>query len=152
MDYVTESIYANIYITHNRDKTHIYQKIRIVPQKPIFLKYFMYEKYKIGRIVHDLFQELYLGDGDNIMYESTMTFKNTKTITYRIDNEIDLDLDDQEYHVEGERPKFDACSACTYLVISKSGADKCRFHKKFLKRHKKSCTDFLEKGNDNGAV
>lgn len=152
MDYATEIIYANIYITCNRSKNLIYQKIRIVPQKPIFLKYFMYEKYKIGRVVQDLLQELYLGNGDDIMYVETMTFKNTTTITYRIENEINIDLSDQEYHIEGERPKFNSCSACSYLVTSKNGADKCKFYKKFLKRHKKSCTDFLEKGDDNGEV
>lgn len=150
-DYIREPIFANIYISHKRNKNHIYQTIRIEPNKANYLKYFTLEKYRIGRTVHDLLQEVYLGDGDGIMFEHKKRFKNSTIIRYRIDKEPqELDLSDQEYHIEGKRPKFDACNGCAYLIKSKSGADRCKFYKKFLPRHKKSCQDFLEKGGDTG--
>lgn len=147
-EYVKEPIYAKIIISYQKDDIYVYQIIHIIPSKPIYLKYFTLEKYKVGRTVHDLLQTLYIGDGENIMFESRKTFKNATTIKYRIDNDITLDLSDQEYHIDGFRPKFDGCDGCEHLVISKKGADRCKFYKDFLIKHKKSCQDFLEKGND----
>lgn len=147
-DYARDPIHANIYITHKKNQDRIYQTIRIVPNKSNHLKYFLNEKYMVARTVVELLQEVYLGDGDNIMFEHRKTFKNATIIRYRIDNETDVDLSDQEYHVEGFKPKFDGCEGCVHLIKSKKGADRCKFYKKFLKRHKKSCQDFLEKGDN----
>ncbi len=149
-DYIRDPVFANIYISHKRNENKLYQTIRIIPNKPNYLKYFIQEKYRIGRTVHDLLQTLYLGDGENIMFEDRKAFKNSTIIRYRIDEEIDLDLSDQEYHIDGMRPKFDACEGCVHLIHSKNGANRCKFYKKFLPRHKKSCQDFLEKGGDVG--
>ena len=148
-EYLKDKVSANIFLTYKRDGSNIYQTIRIDPNKPNYLKYFILEKYQIGRTIHDLFQDLYIGDGDNIMFESKKQFKNSTIIKYRIDNEIDIDLSEQEYHIEGMRPKFDSCDGCAYLIKSKNtNADRCKFYKKFLVRHKKSCQDFIEKGED----
>ena len=67
-EYVTEKINARIVISYKRDDNYIYQTIRVEPSKPNYLKYFLLEKYKLGRTTHDLFQTLYIGDGDNIMF------------------------------------------------------------------------------------
>lgn len=148
-EYACEKVSANVFISHKRNDNYIYQTIRIEPNKPNYLKYFILEKYKIGRTTHDLFQNLYLGDGENIMFEYKKQFKNSTIIRYRVDNEVDLDLSDQEYHIEGLRPKFDACEGCAYLIKSKNiNPDRCKFYKKFLPRHKKSCQEFLEQGED----
>jgi len=148
MDYIKEAIYAKIVITYKKIDNHIYQTIYINPSKPIFLKYFIFEKYKVGRAIHDFFQTLYIGDGENIMFENRKTFKNATTIKYRVDNEIPINLSEQEYHIDGFKPKFDSCDGCQHLIKSKKGADRCYFYKEFLLRYKKSCQDFLEK-DDN---
>ncbi len=147
-EYVREPIYANITISTKRNDNLIYQTIHINPSKSIYLKYFISEKYKVGRAVHDLLQTLYLGDGDNIMFEDRKTFKNSTIIRYRIDSEIPINLDNHEYHIDGFKPRFDGCAGCAYLVKSKHGADRCKFYKTFLKRYKASCQDFVEKGDD----
>lgn len=148
-DYVCDKISANIFISYKKNDGRIYQTIRIEPSKPNYLKYFTLEKYQIGRTTHDLFQTLYVGDGDNIMFEHEKHFKNSTIIRYRIDNEIDIDLSDQEYHIEGLRPKFDSCEGCAYLIKStNTNLDRCKIQRRFLKRYKKSCQDFLEKGED----
>lgn len=148
MDYIQDEIFATIKITYKLQDDKIYETIRIQPNKPNHLKYFIDEKYQIGRRVVDLLQEMYIGDGDNIMFEQRKTFKNATIIKYRIDNYIDVDISDKEFHVKGFKPRFDGCDGCAHLIPSKNGADRCRFYKKFLKRHKKSCQDFLEKGDD----
>lgn len=149
MDYVRDKISANILISYKKNENNIYQTIRIEPSKPNYLKYFTLDKYKLGRSTHDLLQTLYIGDGHNIMFEHKKQFKNSTIIIYRIDNEIDVDLSDQEYHIEGMRPKFDSCEGCAYLIKSKNNnIDRCKIQRKFLKRYKKSCQDFLEKGED----
>lgn len=152
-DYARDPISANIYITHKRNEDRIYQTIRIVPNKPNYLKYFINEKYSVGRTVVDVLQNVYLGDGESVMFEHRKTFKNSTIIRYRVDHDdVYFNLSDQEYHVEGFRPRFDGCEGCAFLVKSKKGADRCKFYKKFLKRHKKSCQDFLEKGDDVGEI
>lgn len=148
MDYARDEISANIKLTHKRNENKIYQTIRITPNRPNYLKYFIDEKYKTARTVVTLLQELYLGNGDDIMFENRKTFKNATIIHYRIDKEVEVDLSDKEFHVEGFRPKYDGCAGCAHLIKSKKGADRCRYYKKFLPRHKKSCQDFLEKGED----
>jgi len=145
-EYVKEPIYARIIISYQKDDIYVYQTIHIIPSKPIYLKYFILEKYKVGRIVHDLLQTLYIGDGDNIMFESRKTFKNATIIKYRIDSDIPINLSSQEYHIDGFRPKFDGCDGCDHFIKSKKGADRCKFYKSFLSKYKKSCQDFLEKG------
>lgn len=148
-DYVTERINARILITYKRNEDRIYQTIRIDPNKPNYLKYFTLEKYKVGRTTHDLIQTLYIGDGENIMFEHRKEFKNSTIIRYRVDHKIPIDLSDEEYKVEGERPKFDACGSCMYLIRStNNNLDRCKIQQKFLKRHKKSCMDYLEEGGD----
>jgi hypothetical protein len=152
MDYLTEPIFANIKISFKRNENKIYQTIRINPNKPNHLKYFTQEKYRVGRTVHDMLQELYIGDGENIMFEDRKSFKNNTIIRYRLDHEVDIDLSNQEYHVEGNRPKYDSCDGCAFLIRSKKGADRCKFYRKFLPRHKKSCQEFREKGGDVGEL
>ena len=150
--YVREAIYANVSISVKRDGNHLYQTIRINPSKPVYLKYFLLEKYKVGRTVHDLLESLYMGDGNNIMFEDRKTFKNATIIRYRVDNEVDIDMSNHEYHVDGFRPRFDGCEGCVFLVKAKKGADRCKFYKTFLTRYKKSCQDFIEQGDDVGEV
>jgi hypothetical protein len=151
-EYIREPIFARVSISLVRNDNLIYQTIRINPSKPVHLKYFLSEKYKVGRAVHDLLEGLYIGNGDSIMFQERKSFKNATIIKYRIDEEVPIDMKDQEYHIDGFKPRFDGCEGCAHLVHSKVGADRCKFYRVFLKRYKKSCQDFLEKGDDVGEI
>ena len=139
-------IWANIYVNYKIEEGIIYQFIKIVPNKPGNIRYFTHPRYRVGRKVEDLLQEIYIGDGENIVFLSEESFKNTSTIKYRIDNDsYFLNLKEKNYLIEGTKPKFDGCVSCQHLRKPKQGKAHCAFYKKFLDRYKKSCVDFLEK-------
>lgn len=96
--------------------------------------------------MEDFLQGLYIGDGENIIFESVDEFKNTQTIKYRIENDsFYINLKEKNYFIESDKPKFDGCEACQHLREVKQGKDYCSLYKKFLDKYKKSCVDFLEK-------
>jgi hypothetical protein len=140
-----DEIFAIISLEYKQENNYIYQIIRIKPNKPINLKYFQIEKYKTGRDTWDFIQELYIGDGQNILFEEKKVFKNITTIKYRIENKIPLELKSKEYKINGFKPIYDGCEYCQYYDKPKKGMPKCKLHKEFIKKRvKRSCQDFLE--------
>ena len=139
-------VYAHIHVSYKKEDGHIYQFIKIAPNKPGNIRYFTHSRYRIGRETEDFLQTLYIGDGDSIIFEDIDEFKNLTTITYRIDNDsYYLNLKEKTYLIEGSKPKIDGCENCQHLRVHKRGKDRCALYKKFLERYKKSCVDFLEK-------
>ena len=139
-------IYAHISVSFKKEDGYIYQFINIKPNKPGNIRYFMHSRYIVGRKTEDFLQTLYIGDGENILFEDMEEFKNLTTITYRVENDsYYLNLKEKTYLIEGSKPKIDGCENCQHLRSHKKGKDRCSLYKKFLDRYKKSCVDFLEK-------
>lgn len=139
-------IYANINIAYKKEDGYIFQFITIKPNKPGNIRYFTQSKYKVGRVVEDFLQTIFIGDGENILFDSISEFRNTQTIKYSIeDDSFYINLKEKNYLIEGDKPKFDGCAACQHLRQSRQGKDRCALYKKFLDKYKKSCVDFLEK-------
>lgn len=137
---------AKIEVEHKKEENIIYQTIRIIPNKPGNIRYFTHPRYRVGRVVEDLLQKVYIGDGENIFFVSQEIFKNVFTIKYRIDNDnYFFNFKNKSYFVEGTKPKYDGCLSCQHLRNVKKGKDYCSLYKKFLDKYKKSCVDFLEK-------
>jgi len=137
---------AKIEVEYKKEENFIYQIIRIVPNKPGNIRYFTHPRYRVGRAIEDLLQDIYIGDGENIFFVSEDRFKNVFTIKYRIDNDnYFFHFKDRSYVVEGTKPKYDGCLSCDHLRKVKQGKDYCSLYKKFLDKYKKSCVDFLEK-------
>lgn len=146
VEYESIDISATIYIEYKTEPGRIYQTIRIAPNRGGNIRYFTHARYKIGRFVEDFLQDIYIGDGENIVFESEEKFRNTFTIEYRVENEnYFINLKNRSFLIEGKKPKFDGCEACQHLRRVKQGRDYCSFYKKFLDKYKKSCVDFLEK-------
>lgn len=142
----TVDIRAEIEISYKRVDNYIYQKIHIVPDRPNNIRYFTHPKYILGRKTEDFLHSIFIGDGENIMFVEKKEFKNTQTIKYRVDHEVERDLSDVKYRIEGKKPKFDGClNGCQHLR-GRNGQPSCAFFKTFLKKYKKSCQEYLEKG------
>lgn len=139
-------ISAKIEVEYKREENIIYQMIRVTPNKPGNIRYFTHPRYRVGRVMEDLLQEIYIGDGENLIFVSEERFKNVFTIKYRIDNnDYFFHFKNKSYFIEGSKPKYDGCASCQHLRKVKQGKDYCSLYKKFLDKHKKSCVDFLEK-------
>jgi hypothetical protein len=139
-------IHANINVSYKKENGFIYQFIKITPNKPGNIRYFTHSRYKVGRVTEDFLQTIFIGDGEDLVFEEIDEFRNLTTIKYRIDNDLYyFNFKEKIYLIEGSKPRFDGCMNCQHLRIHKEGKDRCAFYKKFLERHKKSCVDFLEK-------
>lgn len=137
---------ATLTIEIKRDNNLLYQTIKITPTKRTHIRYFMYDKYVIGRSVDDLLDTLYVGDGENIFFESKQKFRSQIMITYRIENEIELPKN-KKLFIKGGVPKFDGCIYCQHIKESKMGKSRCMYYRKFLNKLKTFCSDFIEKDN-----
>lgn len=138
-------ISADIKFEGKRHKDTIYQTIRIIPNKPSNLRYFIYDRYLIGRTLDDFLGTVYYGDGVNIKFTEKHIFRNQINVKYIIINDIPIDLSPKQVHITSEAPKFDGCEFCVHFGKQKSGTIFCNYYKKFLKRTKKNCVDFKEK-------
>ena len=138
-------ISADIKFEGKIDGDIIYQTIRIIPNKASNLRYFIYDKYLIGRTLDDFLSSIYYGDGVNIKFKEKHIFRNQIIVKYDIINKIDVDLSPKQIHINSEQPKYDGCDYCIYFKQSKHNTMQCTWYKKFLKRKKKSCIDFKEK-------
>lgn len=143
-DYLTQPISAIFYIDYQQEDNLIHQKIKIVTPRENMQRYFLMDKYKLGREVDDWLQTIYVGDGENIFFIGKTVYKNITTITYRVDNPIELNLESISKPWLAIRPKFDSCEGCQHLAVVKSSPDKCLFFNEFLARHKKFCGEFEE--------
>ncbi len=135
---------ADIKYEGKREGNLLYQTIRIIPNKPSNLRYFIYDKYLIGRTIDDFLGHIYYGDGVNIKFKEKHIFRNQINIKYDIINDIDIDLSPKQIHITSNSPKYDGCEYCAYFGKHKSGMF-CKYYKIMLKRVKKSCIDFKEK-------
>jgi len=138
-------ISATITVTNKQSENFLYQTILISPSKRSDLRFFIMDKYEIGKQVDDLLDTVYLGDGSNIFYREKQRYRNQYTIKYEIVNKVTIDLSKKKYHVTGEAPNHDGCKYCKFYNKSNRGQSHCKLYKKFLKRPKIYCTDFQEK-------
>lgn len=137
---------ADIKVSSKISDDILYQIIHITPNKKSNLRYFMYDKYLIGRTLDDALSTLYHGDGINIKFKEKHVFRNQITIKYDILNQDhQVNLSDVKFHINSEKPNFDGCEFCKFLNRTKQGKPFCKYYKKFLPREKKSCSDFVEK-------
>lgn len=137
-------ISADIKFEGKEEDNILYQTIRIIPNKPSNLRYFIYDKYLIGRTLDDFLSNVYYGDGINIKFKEKHVFRNQINVKYDIINHINVDLSPKQIHISSNAPKFDGCDYCVYFKNQKSGGI-CSYYKIFLKRIKHSCIDFKEK-------
>ena len=135
---------ADIKFEGKRDGDIIHQTIRIIPNKPSNLRYFIYDKYLIGRTIDDFLGAIYYGDGVNIKFKEKHIFRNQITVKYDVINDIPVDLSPKQIHIKSESPKYDGCEFCSWFGKQKNGVPYCTYYKKFLKRTKRSCIDFKE--------
>ena len=142
---LTRMTSATISLSYKKTNNFIYQTILIVPTKRSHLRYFTMSKYAIGRQLDDMFDKLYIGDGENIFFREKQKFRNQITIKYEVVNKIDVDLNEKKYHIQGAAPKHDGCAFCRYLRQPNRGRASCAYYKKFLPRLKIFCVDFVEK-------
>jgi len=131
---------ADIKFEGKKDGQIIHQTIRIIPNKPANLRYFIYDKYLIGRTIDDFLSAVYYGDGINIKFKEKHIFRNQIMVKYDIINDVDIDLSAKQIHISSHAPKFDGCDFCSYY-----NKNMCNYYKIFLKRVKRSCVDFNEK-------
>ena len=137
------SVTANIQYSGKIDDKILYQFIYIIPDKKSNLKYFLNDKYIIGRTIDDFLSEIYYGDGVNIIFSSKNIFRNKILIKYDIINNIDIDLSEKDIYIKTKYPKFDGCQFCIYNKKIKNSVF-CSYYKKVLQKDKKYCIDFVE--------
>lgn len=136
---------ATINITYKKTSNFVYQTILITPSKRSHTRYYLMEKYEVGRQVDKMLDQLYLGDGKNIFFRDKQKFRNQITIKYEIITDTPLNLEEKKIHVQAEVPKHDGCVFCVHYRPSKRGKSKCAYYRKFLEREKIFCVDFFEK-------
>lgn len=138
---------AKLTIDIKRDGNFLYQTIKITPTKNSHTRYYLLDRYVIGRAIDDYLSKLYLGDAINIFFEEKQKFRSQIMIKYRIENEVGIDMSTKNYHIKGNIPQFDGCIFCANLKKSKNGNDRCTYYRKFLDKYKTHCSDFIEKDN-----
>lgn len=136
---------ATLTLSYKKSDNFIYQTIIITPTKKSHLRYFTMNKYVLGRRVDDYLDDLYIGDGENIFFREKQQFRNQVMIKYEVVNDIEIDLTEKKFHIEGPSPKSDGCLYCRHLRMPSKGMSKCVLYKKFLPRLKVHCVDFNEK-------
>ena len=137
---------ANLTIDYKQDGNIIYETIRISPSKKSHSRFFMYDKYKIGREVDDLLSKHYLGDGENVFFVNSQRYRQQYVNRYELRNpDFKPDLKSKKFFIKGEAPKFDGCLFCEHFRPTKQGQDRCVYFKKFLEKHKIYCSAFIER-------
>ena len=138
-------VVATLTSTCKKDDNYLYQIIKITPSKKSYTRYFMLDKYRVGRAVDRLLDSIYMGDGENIFFEEKQKYRSEIHIKYEIRNNINIDLSTKKYHIKGNIPKYDNCQNCVYFRESKNSLPKCMYFRKFLKKTKIHCSEFVEK-------
>lgn len=136
---------ATLIVSYKQSNNFIYQTIQIISSKKSNIRYYIYDKYVMGRTVSDFLDTIYIGDGENIFFREKIKFRNQFTIKYEITNQIPIQLEQKKYHISGEVPKHDGCMHCIHFKKTRQGKNRCTLYKKFLDREKMFCSDFYEK-------
>ena len=137
---------ANLTIDYKIDDNIIYETIRIIPSKKSYSRFFMLDKYKMGREVDDLLSKHYIGDGENIVFISNQRYRQQYMNKYELRNKDYVpDLRSKKFFIKGEVPKFDGCLFCQHFRPTKQGRDRCVYFKTFLEKHKIYCSAFEER-------
>ena len=133
-----------IEITYKKHGKYIFQKIYIIPNEKKNVKYFLKDKYNLGRTVDDFLADKYLGDSHNILFVESNEFRNMRTIKYFLVNEIKLDLSTKKYFLDGDIPPKDSCKFCVRCkTLANSNKIRCVFYRKII-TPKVTCIDFAE--------